>query len=110
MDLNVADGKVVKVTSPPPGETLNDGNLCVKGRFAYDFIHHEERLTTPLIRVDGELQPASWEEALAKVHIFGLHSILDLPHVGQCYIQMGDKKKGQEYMELFEKVKSAKTP
>lgn len=66
MDLNVADGKVVKVTSPPPGETLNDGNLCVKGRFAYDFIHHEERLTTPLVRENGTLQPATWEKALSR--------------------------------------------
>jgi len=39
----------------------------VKGRFAYDFIHHEDRITTPLIRGDdGELHEASWEEALQK--------------------------------------------
>jgi predicted molibdopterin-dependent oxidoreductase YjgC len=66
LDLNVQDGKVVKVTSPPPGTTLNDGNLCVKGRFAYDFINHEERLQTPLIRgSDGQLHAATWEEALS---------------------------------------------
>jgi NADH-quinone oxidoreductase subunit G len=65
LDLNVADGRVVKVTSPPTGETLNDGNLCVKGRFAYDFVHHEDRLTTPLVRgKDGVLREASWDEAL----------------------------------------------
>ena len=65
LELNVKDGKVVKVTSPPPGTTLNDGNLCVKGRFAYDFINHEDRLTEPLIRrEDGKLYPCSWEEAL----------------------------------------------
>jgi predicted molibdopterin-dependent oxidoreductase YjgC len=65
LDLHVSGGRVAKVGSPPPGETVNDGNLCVKGRFAYDFIHHEDRLTTPLIRgEDGELHPASWEEAL----------------------------------------------
>jgi predicted molibdopterin-dependent oxidoreductase YjgC len=65
LDLHTSDGRVAKVTSPPPGETLNDGNLCVKGRFAYDFIHHEDRLTTPLIRgEDGELRPAGWDEAL----------------------------------------------
>jgi predicted molibdopterin-dependent oxidoreductase YjgC len=75
LDLNVADGRVVKVTSPPPGETVNDGNLCVKGRFAYDFIHHEDRLTTPLIRrEDGQLHPASWEEAL-KVAAEGLMGV-----------------------------------
>jgi predicted molibdopterin-dependent oxidoreductase YjgC len=66
VDLHVAAGRVAKVTSPPPGETVNDGNLCVKGRFAYDFIHHRERLATPLIRGDdGELHPAGWDEALA---------------------------------------------
>jgi predicted molibdopterin-dependent oxidoreductase YjgC len=67
VELHVADGRVAKVTSPPIGETVNDGNLCVKGRFAYDFIHHEERLTTPLIRgEDGKLHAASWEDALAR--------------------------------------------
>ncbi len=58
--------RVVKVTSPKPGETVNDGNLCVKGRFAYDFVHHADRITEPLIRgEDGELHPATWEEALS---------------------------------------------
>jgi len=68
MDLHVADGKIGKITSPPPGETLNDGNLCVKGRFAYDFIHSDERLTTPLVRgEDGELHPVGWPEAIKVV-------------------------------------------
>lgn len=70
IDLNVdrQAEHVVKVTSPPPGTTVNDGNLCVKGRFANDFIHHEDRLTEPLVRdVDGQLRPASWDEALDRV-------------------------------------------
>jgi len=59
-------GRVVKVSSPPVGTTTNDGNLCVKGRFAYDFIDHEDRLTTPMLRgSDGQLHEASWEAALA---------------------------------------------
>jgi predicted molibdopterin-dependent oxidoreductase YjgC len=63
---NGGRGEVIKVTSPPPGTTTNDGNLCVKGRFAYDFIDHPDRLTTPLVRgADGELHPATWPEALA---------------------------------------------
>ena len=66
LDLHVHDDRVVKISSPPPGETVNDGNLCVKGRFAYDFIHHEDRITEPLIRdANGDLQPATWEEAIA---------------------------------------------
>lgn len=65
MDLHVHNDRLVKITSPEPGETLNDGNLCVKGRFAYDFVHHEDRITEPLIRgEDGKLHPATWEEAL----------------------------------------------
>ncbi len=62
-DLNVKDGKVVKVTSNP-NSVVNGINLCVKGRFGNDYIHKEDRLTTPLIRKNGKLEPASWEEAL----------------------------------------------
>ena len=74
MDLNVdpealgGQGRVVKVTSPEPGTTTNDGNLCVKGRFAYDFIHHEDRLQVPLVRgEDGQLHEATWDEAIQRV-------------------------------------------
>ncbi len=73
MDLNVDPagngglGKIVKISSPPAGTPPNDGNLCVKGRFAYNFVEHEDRLTTPLIRAaDGTLQPATWHDAIAK--------------------------------------------
>jgi predicted molibdopterin-dependent oxidoreductase YjgC len=67
LNLHVDAGKVVRVTPPPSGETVNDGNLCVKGRFSYEFIHHEDRLTAPLVRgEDGELHPASWDEAIRR--------------------------------------------
>jgi predicted molibdopterin-dependent oxidoreductase YjgC len=66
IDLNVdrEANRVVKVTSPPPGTTVNDGNLCVKGRFANEFIHHPDRLATPLVRDNGQLRSATWDEAL----------------------------------------------
>ncbi len=63
IQLNVKNGKVVGVTTDDSGE-VNGKHLCIKGRFGYDFIHSPERLTTPLIRKNGELVPASWEEAL----------------------------------------------
>jgi predicted molibdopterin-dependent oxidoreductase YjgC len=64
---NAGRGKVVRVTSPPPGTPPNDGNLCVKGRFAYSFIDHPDRLTMPLVRgADGQLQEASWDQAIAR--------------------------------------------
>jgi predicted molibdopterin-dependent oxidoreductase YjgC len=60
--------RISRVTSPKPGTTLNDGNLCVKGRFSYEFIHHEDRLTQPLVRgADGQLHPTSWDDAIRRV-------------------------------------------
>ncbi len=59
--------RVAYVTAPEPGTTVNDGNLCVKGRFANDFIHHPDRLTTPLVRdASGQLVPETWDEALER--------------------------------------------
>ncbi|MCL4110654.1 UNVERIFIED_CONTAM: hypothetical protein GTU68_029717 [Idotea baltica] len=46
---------------------VNEGMLCVKGRFGFDFVGSDARLTTPLIRKDGWLQPASWDEAIKLV-------------------------------------------
>jgi len=46
---------------------VNDGNLCVRGRFGYSYVNHEERLTKPLLRKDGELIEAEWDEALQVV-------------------------------------------
>jgi len=46
---------------------INGDFLCIKGRYAFDFAHSEERLTQPLIRKDGKLVPASWEEAIELV-------------------------------------------
>jgi len=42
---------------------INGDFLCVKGRYAFDFAHNPERLMQPLIRKNGKLTPASWEEA-----------------------------------------------
>src|SRR5260370_6702948 len=43
---------------------INGDFLCIKGRYAFDFANHEDRLQQPLIRKDGRLVPASWEDAL----------------------------------------------
>ncbi len=67
LDLNVHKGRVVKVTSDYHHGVPNFGSLCTKGRFAYDFIHHADRLTTPLIREKGALREVGWDEALERV-------------------------------------------
>jgi NADH-quinone oxidoreductase subunit G len=66
VDLNVDPDtkRIVKVTSDP-SYVSNEGNLCVKGRFAFNFVHHPDRLTMPLVRgEDGKLHSASWPAAL----------------------------------------------
>lgn len=65
MDLRVKDNTVVEI-HPAEGPS-NTGLLCVKGRFAFDFVSHPDRLKHPLIRKNGRLQPCSWEEALSRV-------------------------------------------
>jgi len=62
-DLNVKDDKVIGVTSNIDSP-VNGRLLCVKGRFGTDYVHSPERLTTPLIKKDGELVAATWDEAL----------------------------------------------
>jgi len=46
---------------------INGEFLCIKGRYAFDFYDHQERLQSPMIRVNGKLEPASWSKALAMV-------------------------------------------
>jgi predicted molibdopterin-dependent oxidoreductase YjgC len=61
--LHVKDGKITKVTGVE-NAAPNDGRLCVKGRFGYDFIYSQDRLKTPLIKENGSFREASWDEAL----------------------------------------------
>lgn len=76
LELHVRDGFIYKVTSPFDS-VVNYGNLCVKGRFGYDFIYNKDRITTPLIRKEpqkpgqrtqafdrSEWRVVSWDEAL----------------------------------------------
>ncbi len=62
INLHVARGKVVGVT-PDWSAPANNGSLCIKGQFGVDFIHSPDRLTTPLIRRNGQLTEATWDEA-----------------------------------------------
>ncbi len=65
--LGVIGNAVVSVRGDAENP-VNKGKLCVKGRFGIaDFVNHQERLTTPLIRKNGELAEASWDEALELV-------------------------------------------
>lgn len=66
IDLNVNKNKIVRVTSEV-GCIPNDGNLCVKGRFAMEFVGSDKRLTMPLIKRNGKFEQAAWDEAIELV-------------------------------------------
>ena len=59
-------GEIRRVFSDS-GKGPSDGNLCVKGRFGWDFADHPDRIKTPLLRVNGTFKEASWEETLQYV-------------------------------------------
>jgi predicted molibdopterin-dependent oxidoreductase YjgC len=70
-DLNVRDGRVVGV-SPNPAAPVNGMSLCVKGRYGFDYLHHQERLTKPRVRqrlLDGAATPrdAKWPSPWVEV-------------------------------------------
>src|SRR4029077_16661428 len=60
---------------------INGDFLCIKGRYAFDFAHHAERLTQPLIRKEGRLTPSTWEEAFELI--------------GRRFTEMRDRDGGQ---------------
>jgi predicted molibdopterin-dependent oxidoreductase YjgC len=62
-DLNVRNGKVIRVTSASDAP-VNGLALCVKGRYGYDYVHNPERLTRPLVRAKW-LDPAELEREVA---------------------------------------------
>jgi formate dehydrogenase alpha subunit len=63
----VSDNSRLVGIEPSTTHPVNRGSLCVKGWNAYAFVHHPDRLTTPLIRRNGELRPATWDEAIGTV-------------------------------------------
>ncbi len=61
--LEVLDGKIIG-TIPCKTSPTNEGKLCIKGWTVHQFIQDPSRLTRPLIRKNGSLEEASWDEAL----------------------------------------------
>ncbi len=64
--LGVMDNKVQTIRFNDKNG-VNDGNLCIRGRFGYSFVNSAERLKKPLVRKDGQLVEASWQEAIEAV-------------------------------------------
>lgn len=116
LTYHVKDNKVLHVKGK--AGVANQGRLCVKGRYGFDYIHHPERLTTPLIRRDDapksadvafdpsnpftHFRPATWDEALDKA-AEGFRSILN-QHGKYALAGLGSAKGSCEEAYLFQKL------
>ena len=63
LTLGTMDGKILR-SRGKEDRGVNEGNLCGRGRFGIDYIYSENRLTSPMIRKEGELVPVTWDEVL----------------------------------------------
>jgi len=116
LTFHVKDDKIRHVTGA--AGPANENRLCVKGRFGFDYVHHAERLTVPLIRkegvpkrVDDVIDPAdpwthfrraTWAEALDRAAA-GLAAIRDR-HGGKALAGFGSAKCSNEEAYLFQKL------
>ena len=100
--MGSVDNKIVEVTPSHKEDTVNLSTLCVRGHFAHDFLNDSKRLTHPLIRRDGELIPASWDEA-AEIIAKKLLAIKK-KHGPQSLAFMGSSKCTVEENYLFQKM------
>jgi len=64
--LEVKDNRLVRVR-PDADSSLSRSTLCVKGSYGCDFVHSPDRLSSPMVKVDGNFEAVSWEEALGMV-------------------------------------------
>ena len=62
LEASIKDGKVVAIDTPKETE-VNAGHTCIKGRYAFGFYDHPDRLRSPLIKRSGKFEEASWDEA-----------------------------------------------
>ena len=62
LDVATKDEEIVSITAPYDAE-VNQGHTCLKGRYAFKFYDHPERLRSPMIRKNGQLENVSWDEA-----------------------------------------------
>jgi NADH-quinone oxidoreductase subunit G len=80
---------------------INGDFLCIKGRYAFDFVNHEDRIKQPLIRKNGRLTPATWEEALECIGL-RFREIRD-EYGGQSIGVIGSSKTTNEESYLLQK-------
>jgi predicted molibdopterin-dependent oxidoreductase YjgC len=66
ISLGIKDNRIIHVR-PDKNSPVNNGTLCVKGSYGYDFVHSPDRLTSPMVKTNGEFKKVIWEEALSLI-------------------------------------------
>jgi len=61
LDISTNNGEILSIQAPYDAE-VNQGHTCLKGRYAFKFYDHPERLNSPMIKRDGVFEKVSWDE------------------------------------------------
>lgn len=99
LTLGVKDNKVL-TTLYDENQGFHKGQLCVRGRFGYQFINSDKRITMPLIRKNGRLEEAGWDEALELV-------VSRLKGAGNSAAALATPRLTNEELVLFKKMMEA---
>ncbi len=98
--IDVRVDKIMRLMSRNNDE-IDDGWLCNRGRWEFDYVNSPQRLRTPLVRRDGKLTPVSWDEALNYVAL-KLKVIID-QHGARSVAGIGSTRTTNEEAYLFQK-------
>jgi len=101
LEVSVKDNQVLSIQAPKDAE-VNAGHTCLKGRYAFKFYNHPDRLTSPLIRKNGELELCSWDEAFT--FIAGKFNQIKLDHGADAIAGISSARCTNEENFLFQKM------
>ena len=98
-------GREVLSIQAPADSEVNHSHTCLKGRFAFKFVNHRDRLRTPLIRYNGHFTEATWEEAYD--HIVANLTRIKEEHGGQAIAGISSARCTNEENYLMKKLYTA---
>jgi predicted molibdopterin-dependent oxidoreductase YjgC len=99
-------GREIKRVSSHSDQGPSDGNLCVRGRFGWDFVDSPDRLKSPLLRVNGSFKEVGWDEALRFV-VQRLEEIRDKNGSGSIGAMISNRLTNEEYFLIKKLFKEA---
>ncbi len=99
--IDVRVDKIMRLMSRTNDE-IDDGWLCDRGRWGFEFVNSPQRLRTPLVRYKGQLEPSSWDEALYMM-VSRLRLIAD-KHGASAIGGIGSTRTTNEEAYLFQKL------